>query len=76
MTWVTDAATTRKQVAVNERKGGMQVSYTPDGKNWVNEQYIGEYTMDSEWEKDENWVNIPSHDQLLELEEPLLVSIR
>lgn len=74
LTWVTDAATTRKQVAVNERKGGMQVSYTPDGKNWVNEQYIGEYTMDSEWEKDENWVNIPSHDQLLELEEPLLIN--
>lgn len=29
LTWVTDAATTRKQVGANERKAGMQISYNP-----------------------------------------------
>lgn len=58
--WKTDAATTRKQVALSERKAGMQISYTPDGKNWVNEQYIGKTLTDAEWGKDGNWVIIPN----------------
>ena len=55
--WVTDVATTRKQVALSERKAGMQISYTPDGKNWINEQYIGTTFTDTQWEKNDNWIN-------------------
>ena len=64
LTWVTDAATTRKQVAANERKGGMQISYKPNGEDWVNEQYIGTSFTDSEWEKDSNWEQIPNEKQV------------
>lgn len=60
LTWVTDAATTRKQVAANERKGGMQISYKPDGEDWVNEQYVGASFSDTEWAKDSNWQKIPN----------------
>lgn len=56
--WNTDVATTRKQVRSNSRKAGMQISYTPDGKNWVNEQYVGESFTDKEWGKDTNWNSI------------------
>lgn len=55
LTWVTDAATTRKQVSTNERKGGLQITYKPDGEDWINEQYIGTSFTDTEWAKDENW---------------------
>lgn len=58
--WKTDAATTRKQIALSERKAGMQISYTPDGLNWVNEQYIGTSFTDIEWAKNENWDKIPN----------------
>ena len=35
LTWVTDAATTRKQVQTSERKSGMIISYkNPDGE-WI-----------------------------------------
>lgn len=60
LTWVTDTATTRKQVSVNERKAGMQISYKPDGEDWVNEQYIGTSLTDTEWVKNENWDKIPN----------------
>ena len=62
LTWVTDAATTRKQVSANERKAGMQISYKPDNEDWVNEQYIGTSFTDTEWVKDSNW--IPSVTQI------------
>lgn len=64
LTWVTDAATTRKQVSANERKGGMQISYKPDGEDWVNEQYIGTTFTDTEWVKDANWEQIPNQKQI------------
>lgn len=53
--WKSDAATTRKQVPQKERKAGIQISYKPDGEDWVNEQYVGESFTDTEWAKDENW---------------------
>lgn len=64
LTWVTDAATTRKQVSANERKAGMQISYKPDGEDWVNEQYVGTSFTDTEWVKDENWEPIVSIQQI------------
>lgn len=64
LTWVTDAATTRKQVSVNERKAGMQISYTPDGTNWINEQFVGKIVSGNDWVKDGNWVNITRIDNV------------
>ena len=55
LVWKTDVATTRKQVAVNERKAGMQISYKPEGLDWVNEQYIGTDLDDKSWVSDSNW---------------------
>lgn len=67
LTWVTDAATTRKQVGANERKAGMQISYKPDDEDWVNEQYVGTSFTDTEWAKDANWVSIPKESEVAEL---------
>ena len=71
LTWVTDAATTRKQVSANERKGGMQISYKPDNEDWVNEQYVGTSFTDTEWAKDANWVSIPRESEVAELSHKL-----
>ena len=58
LTWVTDAATTRKQVQTSERKSGMIISYkNPDG-DWVNEQYVGKNFSDTYWSADRNWNRI------------------
>lgn len=56
--WNTDVASTRKQVPLKERKAGIQISYTPDGVNWTNEQYIGTSFTDTEFIKDSNWHNM------------------
>ena len=69
LTWVTDAATTRKQVAVNERKGGMQISYKPNGEDWVNEQYIGTSFTDTEWVKDSNWTKMASENDVVKVKD-------
>lgn len=53
--WNTDAPTTRKQVSTSKRKAGMQISYLDPSNGWVNEQYIGNETTDTEWGKDDNW---------------------
>ena len=53
--WNTDIATTRKQVKQNQRKSGIQISYLHPDKGWINEQYTGSYTYDSEWQEDKNW---------------------
>lgn len=58
--WNTDVSTTRKQVAQDKRKAGMQISYKPTDSDWVNEQYIGASLIDSEWIKDDNWEKIPN----------------
>lgn len=55
LTWNTDADTTRKQVPSKERKAGMQISYLHPDNGWVNEQYIGTETIDTEWGKNDNW---------------------
>lgn len=58
--WNTDVATTRKQVLSQERKSLLQISYKNGDGDIINEQYIGNYLIDSEWIKDENWVKIPN----------------
>lgn len=58
--WVTDAATTRKQVAQSERKSLLQISYKNADGDIVNEQYIGTSLTDTEWAKDANWERLPN----------------
>lgn len=72
--WKNDAATTRKEVPVTERKAGMQISYKPTDSDWVNEQYIGTYFTDTEWVKDSNWEKIPKQKQLTELDDNIINS--
>lgn len=67
--WNTDAATTRKQVPSKERKAGMQISYKPDGEDWVNEQYIGTYFTDNEFVKDSNWTKIASKNDVVKVKD-------
>lgn len=63
--WDTDVATTRKKVALKERKDGLQVSYKPtDSDYWINEQYNGKSFIDSEWIKDTNWKRLPDETQI------------
>ena len=76
LTWVTDTATTRKQVSVNERKAGMQISYKTDDEDWVNEQYIGTTFTDTEWAKDENWAEIPNQKQIVNIQANMLLPIK
>src|SRR5699024_7503079 len=54
--WNTDAATTRKQVPLKDRKLLLIISYKNSDSNTINEQYIGTETSDTEWAKDENWI--------------------
>lgn len=75
LTWVTDAATTRKQVSTNERKGGLQITYKPDGEDWINEQYIGTSFTDTEWAKDENWEKIAKGKSVKEIDSKLSKSV-
>ena len=56
--WVTDVATTRKQVALSERKTGMQISYNHPGLGKICEQYIGTNLADTYWAADGNWDRI------------------
>lgn len=65
LSWKTDVATTRKQVPSKERKQGMLISYKPTDSDWVNEQFIGTLTTDSEWTKDTNWDKIPNQLQII-----------
>lgn len=67
LSWNTDVSTTRKQVPLNKRIAGMQISYKPDGDDWINEQYIGTSFTDTEWAKDENWEKVPKQSKVLEL---------
>lgn len=67
LTWNTDAATTRKQVQLKDRKELLQISYKDGEGNAVNEQYIGTSVDDTEWSKDNNWIKIPNQEQLNEI---------
>lgn len=53
--WNTDVPTTRKQVTIDKRKGGLQISYKLDNAEWKNEQYIGTAFDDESWSNDSNW---------------------
>ena len=76
LVWKTDAATTRKQVALSERKSLLQISYKNADGDIVNEQYIGTSLTDTEWAKDENWVGIPNHKQIADIQAKMLTPIR
>ena len=54
--WDTDAATTRLQVKLRQRKKGMSVTYVNDRNETVNEQYIKNVFTDNDWKSDSNWV--------------------
>lgn len=69
--WNTDVATTRKQVLTKYRKPGVQISYKEPGKGWINEQYVGTLTTDTEWAKDSNWDEIPNQILISNLERKL-----
>lgn len=56
--WAGDVATTRKQVAANERKSGIQISYKHPDKGWVNEQFISTVVSDLIWGQDSSWQTI------------------
>lgn len=73
--WNTDVASTRKQVPLKERKAGIQISYTPDGVNWVNEQYIGTSFTDTEWVKDSNWSQLITFENTSEIELPNKIEV-
>ena len=62
--WDTDAATTRLQVKMRQRKAGMIVSYNNPSTGWVNEQYVGTLFTNTEWVKDENWDKTVTHKQI------------
>ena len=69
--WNTDVATTRKQVLTKYRKPGVQISYKEPDKGWINEQYVGTLTTDTEWAKDSNWDEIPNQILISNLESKL-----
>lgn len=54
--WDTDAATTRLQVKLRQRKKGMSVTYVNDRNETVNEQYIKNVFTDNDWKDDNSWV--------------------
>ncbi len=67
LSWVGDAATTRKQVPQLARKEGLRISYKPEGEYWVNEQYVGTTFTDAEWGKSANWEAIPNQTQISDI---------
>lgn len=56
--WVGDVASTRKQVPLLDRRKLLQISYTNDNGETVNEQFIGTGTYDASWVLDANWQRI------------------
>lgn len=72
--WNTDVATTRKQVDINKRKAGIQISYFKPTNGWVNEQYIGTDFDDANWENNINWEKIAKQSQVDELEKCLTIT--
>lgn len=66
--WDTDVATTRKQVKQNMRKSGLQIGYKDPEKGWVNEQFIGTETNDTQWIKNENWEQTVKQSQIEDLD--------
>ena len=53
--WSTDETTTKLQVPLTERVNGLIIAFNNPDKGWINEQYTGSYTYDSEWQEDKNW---------------------
>ncbi len=49
---------------------------SPDGVDWVNEQYVGTSFTDTEWAKDTNWEQIPNQNQITELTDYVLKIIQ
>lgn len=55
--FVTDAATTRKQIPLAERRAGMTIVYTT-AKGIVTEQYNKTVYSDAEWAAEHNWYKV------------------
>lgn len=55
--WNTDVATTRNQISLSERKSGVQITYLNPDLGWINEQYIGDKTTNSDelFGSDSSW---------------------
>lgn len=71
LNWNTDTATTRKEVLSKYRKEGLQISYKDPEKGWINEQYVGINTSDTEWVKDQNWEKIPNETLIDSIQEKM-----
>lgn len=54
--WVTDVATTRKQIPIKKRQKGTTITYVNPQNETINEQYVNKIFTDAEWQKDTNWV--------------------
>ena len=63
--WDTDLATTRKQVALTDRKNGLQISYKHPENGWTNERYIGTSISDTVFPVDNSlWEHIPNESDI------------
>jgi len=64
LTWNTDAATTRKQVQLKDRKELLIISYKDGEGNIVNEQYIGTSLNDDSWSDSSNWQSFQTKENI------------
>lgn len=76
LTWNTDVATTRKGVKQNKRKAGLIISYNHPDNGWINEQYIGTSFTDANWQNNTYWRQIADNDDITEIEDGHLESMR
>ena len=70
--WSENKQTTRLQVLSKYRKAGLMIAYNNPTDGWINEQYVGTLTSDTEWQKDDNWVEIVNSNMLKEVENKIL----
>lgn len=58
-----DVSTTRLLVPLANRKPGYMITYNP-GTGWIEERYTGTLSIDSEWQKNENWKQTVSNENI------------
>ena len=58
-----DVSTTRLLVPLANRKPGYMITYNP-GTGWIEERYTGTLNIDSEWQKNENWKQTVSNENI------------
>ena len=74
--WNTDAATTRKQVKLSDRKSLLQISYKDEDGNPINEQYVGSLFTDEVWGKNANWNQLANDEDVKDLNTIITGSIK